>query len=76
VCLILEPGATGGYRVTSPDLPGLVTEGRTPDEILRNVQAALEPLKAAWEQIGVDTPPALRGNLVDRPNAVDMLVLA
>jgi antitoxin HicB len=76
VYLYLEPGPGGVYTVTSPDLPGLVTEGRTPDEILRNVQEALESLKAAWAQLGVEVPPALRGTLSDHPQAIQMIVIA
>ena len=46
--LYLEPNPGGVYTVTSPDVPGLVTEGSTPDEILRNVQDALAALKETW----------------------------
>jgi antitoxin HicB len=42
--LYLEPNAGGVYTVTSPDVPGLVTEGSTPDEIQANVQEALDSL--------------------------------
>jgi predicted RNase H-like HicB family nuclease len=31
--LYLEPNPDGIYTVTSPDVPGLVTEGQTPEEI-------------------------------------------
>ena len=40
----LEPDPDGVYTITSPDVPGLVTEGRTPDEILHNVREALGTL--------------------------------
>lgn len=46
--LYLEPSPGGVYTVASPDVPGLVTEGSTPDEILRNVQDALAALKETW----------------------------
>ena len=42
--LYLEPNPSGVYTVTSPDVPGLVTEGCAPDEILHNVQQALDAL--------------------------------
>ena len=32
---------SGVYTVTSPDVPGLVTEGVTPEEIHHNVEEAL-----------------------------------
>jgi antitoxin HicB len=58
--LHLEPNPGGVYTVTSPDVPGLVTEGSTPTEILANVQEARSALLSAWKQLGVDVPPALR----------------
>jgi antitoxin HicB len=45
--LHLEPNPDGIYTVTSPDVPGLVTEGRTPAEILSNVEEALAALLEA-----------------------------
>ncbi len=42
VPLILMPQAEGGYTVTSPLLPELVTEGDSIAEALENVKDALE----------------------------------
>ena len=36
--LNLEPQPEGGYTVTSPVLPELITEGNTVEEVLENVQ--------------------------------------
>lgn len=72
--LLLEPNPEGVYTVTSPDVPGLVTEGRTPDEILHNVQEALSALLETWQELGIEPPAALRPFLADRPQAVEMLV--
>jgi antitoxin HicB len=74
--LYLEPNETGVYTVTSPDIPGLVTEGTTPEEIQANVQEALEGLKEAWQEMGMNLPPVLRPALKDRPQTVDLLVTA
>ena len=52
--------ASGVYTITSPDVPGLVTEGSTPQEIAHNVQEALEALMLAWQELGKPPPPALR----------------
>ena len=76
VRLYLEPDPSGVYTVTSPDVPGLVTEGRTPDEILHNVQEALDTLLGTWQDLGMEAPPALRPVLSDRPQTVEMLVQA
>jgi len=74
--LYLEPNPGNVYTVTSPDVPGLVTEGRTPEEILHNVQEALDALMDAWQELGMETPSALRPTLADRPQTVEMLVTA
>ncbi len=52
--LYLEPDPSGVYTVTSPDVPGLVTEGRTPAEIMNNVQKALAGLLEAWRELERD----------------------
>ncbi len=41
VPLVLTPQPEGGYSVTSPVIPELVTEGDTVEEVVRNVQDAL-----------------------------------
>ena len=76
VRLYVEPNPAGAYTVTSPDVPGLVTEGHTPDQILHNVQRALDALKEAWQELGMERPPALRPTLADRPQTIEMLVTA
>jgi predicted RNase H-like HicB family nuclease len=48
-------------------VPGLVTEGRTPAEILANIQDALNGLTEAWRELKMEIPPALRPILTDHP---------
>jgi len=74
--LRLEPNPGGVYTVTSPDVPGLVTEGHTPVEILNNVQEALNGLMEAWQELGIEVPHALRPAMADRPQTIEMLVAA
>lgn len=74
--LYLEPDESGVYTITSPDIPGLVTEGRSPEEIQTNVQEALHALQEAWQELGMSIPPVLRPALKDRPQTVDLLVTA
>ena len=57
VPLILEPQAEGGYTVTSPLLPELVTEGDTFDEAMTNVKDALLALIEIYEDQGRPLPP-------------------
>jgi antitoxin HicB len=63
---------SGVYTVTSPDVPGLVTEGSTPEEITHNVQEALEGLMTVWADRGMEVPRALRRSTT--PKAFDALV--
>lgn len=58
--LTLEPNPGGVFTVSSPDVPGLVTEGKTAAEIQANVQEALEALLEAWVELGKPIPPALK----------------
>lgn len=74
--LYLEPNPDGVYTITSPDVPGLVTEGQTPEEIQTNVQEALDALIMAWEALGKPLPPVLRPTLTNRPQTIEMLVSA
>lgn len=39
--LVLAPQPEGGFTVTSPSLPELVTEGDTVDEALANIRDAI-----------------------------------
>jgi len=76
VRLYLEPGPGSVYTVTSPDVPGLVTEGCAPGEILNNVQEALVALMQAWQELGMEVPPGLRPALAGRPQNIERLVAA
>jgi antitoxin HicB len=46
----------GGYSVTSPSLPGLVTEGETAGEALSNAREALRELIAEYKRSGEEIP--------------------
>lgn len=74
--LVLEPNPNGVYTVTSPDVPGLVTEGRTAAEIQKNVQEALEALLEAWNELGKPIPSALRPLGLDHAQTIETLVTA
>jgi len=74
--LTLEPNPNGVFTVTSPDVPGLVTEGQTAAEIQANVQEALNALLEAWAELDKTPPPALRPISTDREQTIEMLVTA
>ena len=56
VPLILTPQAEGGYTVTSPLLPELVTEGDTMSEALEHVSDALSAVIEIYEDSGRELP--------------------
>lgn len=56
--LILAPQPEGGYTVTSPLLPELVTEGDTAQEALENVKDALAAVVETYEDLGRPLPPS------------------
>ncbi len=60
VPLILSPQPEGGFTVTSPLLPELVTEGDTVDEALANVRDALAAVIEAYQDLGRPLPSNLR----------------
>jgi len=50
----------GGYTVTSPALPELITEGDTLQDALENVRDALEAVLELYEDLEKPLPDALR----------------
>lgn len=72
--LVLEPQLEGGFTVTSPLLPELVTEGDTIEEVLANVQDALEAVVEAYQDLGRSLPSSLQLPDVDSPVWLETLV--
>lgn len=66
----------GVYTVTSPDVPGLVTEGRTPDEIRRNVQEAIDCMVEVYQREGWDLPDSLKPDRAIRIEEISTLQVA
>ena len=62
------------YTVTSPDVPGLVTEGSNPEEIAHNVQEALDGLLEVWADLGMEVPSALQDARNRDIQTVDLFV--
>jgi antitoxin HicB len=58
--LVLTPQPEGGYTVTSPLLPELVTEGDTAEEALDNVRDALAAVVEIYEDLGRPFPASSR----------------
>ena len=54
--LVLTPQPDGGYTVTSPLLPELVTEGDSMDEALANVKDAVAAVIETYQDLGRSLP--------------------
>jgi antitoxin HicB len=54
--LVLTPQPEGGFTVTSPLLPELVTEGDTAEEAIENVKDALAAVVEIYEESGRPLP--------------------
>ena len=59
VPLLLTPQPEGGYTVTSPLLPELVTEGDSLSEALDNVKDALAAVIEIYQEQGRPLPHAV-----------------
>ena len=61
--LILAPQPEGGYTVTSPLLPELLTEGDTAEEALDNVKDALAAVVEIYEDLGRQLPAIRKSSI-------------
>ena len=57
--LVFTPQPEGGYTVTSPVLPELVTEGDTLEEAQHNVRDAFEAVVELYQDSGRDLPQSI-----------------
>ena len=58
--LVLEPQPEGGWTITCPVLPELITEADTMDEVIPNVTDALEVVIEIYEDLKKPLPPILQ----------------
>ena len=56
VPLVLTPQPEGGFTVTSPLLPELLTEGNTIEEAMENVNDALAATIETYQDLGKPLP--------------------
>ncbi|MCY3707446.1 MAG: type II toxin-antitoxin system HicB family antitoxin [Caldilineaceae bacterium] len=72
--LVLEPQPEGGYTVTSPLLPELITEGDTMVEALANVEDAFCAVVEIYEDRGRPLPSSLYVKDENGPLSVETIV--
>ncbi len=67
VPLVLTPQPEGGFTVTSPVLPELITEGETAEEAVENVRDALGAVIEIYEDLKKPLPANLRQESASAP---------
>jgi antitoxin HicB len=65
--LILAAQPEGGYTVTSPILPELITEGETLEEAVNDVRDALAAVLELYEDLNKQFPANLRQDPQETP---------
>ncbi len=74
VPLVLTPAPEGGYTVTSPLLPELLTEGDSPEECAENARDAFAAVLEIYEDDGRHLPSALKRPKAAEPMLVDLAI--
>jgi antitoxin HicB len=72
--LVLEPQPEGGFTVTCPLLPELITEGDTVESALENVSDALAAVIEAYQDLGKPVPPVLQQAISSMPFWIETAV--
>ena len=72
--LVWEPQPEGGYTVTSPLLPELITEGDTVAEALANTEDAFAVVVEIYEDRGQPLPSSIYLDDADGPVSVEAIV--
>ena len=72
--MVLEPRPEGGYTVTSPLLPELITEGDTVAEAMANAEDAFAAVVEIYEDRGLPLPSSIYVNDSNGPVSVEAIV--
>ena len=72
--LVLDPQPEGGWTITCPVLPGLITEADSIEEIPANVADALEALIEGYEDLDQPLPEVLQPIKGNVPFVTDALI--
>ena len=72
--LLMDPQPEGGWTITCPILPRLITEADTLDEISVNVSDAFEAVVEIYEDLNQSIPDALGPMAINAPFMTDIIV--
>jgi antitoxin HicB len=74
--LVLMPQPEGGYTITSPIVPELLTEGETLEEAMANLQDAFAAVMELYQDLGKSFPTNAIQEATATPIWFDCLVPA
>ena len=74
--LVFEPQPEGGYTVTSPAVPELLTEGDSVEDALDNVRDAIAAVLEIYRDLGKSLPTELAVGEVGEQLHTDLVVAA
>ena len=74
VSLVMTPQSEGGYTVTSPLLPELVTEGDSIGDALENVKDALAAVIELYEELGRSLPQSTQIPVTNDPVSLETVI--
>jgi antitoxin HicB len=74
--LVLEPQPEGGYTVTCPVLPNLITEADTLKDVIPNVTDALTALIEAYHDLNKPLPAVLQPLIPNSAIRAEILIPA
>ncbi len=74
VPLVLTPQPGGGYVVTSPGLPELLTEGETVEEAVAHGQDASHAVIELYRDLKKPLPPELRQDVLEQVIRFEYLI--
>lgn len=72
--LVFEPQPEGGYTVTSPLLPELVTEGDSVEDAVENVRDAFAAVLEIYRDLGKPLPRELSVGEAGEPVHADLMI--
>lgn len=72
--LVFEPQPEGGYTVTSPLVPELVTEGDSVEDALENVRDAFAAVLEIYRDAGKALPATLQIDTVGERMLADVVI--
>jgi antitoxin HicB len=72
--LVFEPQPEGGYTVTSPTVPELLTEGDSVEDALDNVRDALAAVLELYRDLGTSLPSELAVDDAGKELHLDLVV--